>query len=341
MEYIYFIVRRILWSILVLAGLSIVIFLIARVIPGDPARIALGPLATPEQVANLRDQMGLNQPLFVQYGRYISGLLQGDLGKSLLTQRNVTQDLKGSFPATLELVLYTMLLAVLISIPTGVLAARYVNKMFDHISRVTSLFGVVVPSFFIALLLQLLAGYYLKLLPVTGRLDPNLSFAANITGIVTLDALLKGQIPVFLDALRHLLLPSIALAAATIGQITRLTRSSVIDVSRKDYIDAARAFGIPERVTTFKYMLKPAFIPTLTVLGLEFASLLGNAFLVEMVFGWPGMASYGVRAMLQKDFNAIMGVVMVIGAFFVFVNLLVDVLLGYFDPRLRLQGVKS
>lgn len=341
MEYIYFIVRRILWSILVLAGLSIVIFLIARVIPGDPARIALGPLATPEQVANLRDQMGLNQPLFVQYGRYISRLLRGDLGKSLLTQRNVTQDLSSSFPATLELVLYTTLIAVLIGIPTGVLAARYANKMFDHVSRITSLFGVVVPSFFIALLLQLLAGYYLKILPVTGRLDPNLSFAADITGIVTLDALLKGQIPVFLDALRHLLLPSIALAAATIGQITRLTRSSVIDVSRKDYIDAARAFGIPERVTTFKYMLKPAFIPTLTVLGLEFASLLGNAFLVEMVFGWPGMASYGVRAMLQKDFNAIMGVVMVIGAFFVFVNLLVDVLLGYFDPRLRLQGVKA
>jgi peptide/nickel transport system permease protein len=340
-EYTYFIIRRFLWSLLVLLGLSVVIFTVARVVPGDPARIALGPLATAEQVENLREKMGLNRPIYVQYWRYVQGLVQGDMGQSLLTQRSVTRDLRTAFPATLELVLTTMIIAVSVGLPTGVFAARYKDTAWDNIGRIVSLFGVVTPAFFIALLLQLLVGYYLSFLPVSGRLDPSIRFIPQLTGMVSIDALLRGEWRVLGDAMRHLLLPSLALAAATIGQIARLTRSSMIDVSRKDFIEATRAFGIPERVTTFKYMLKPSFIPTLTILGLEFASLLGNAFLVEMVFGWPGMASYGVRAILQKDFNAIMGVVMVTGAFFVFVNLLIDVLLGYFDPRIRLRGSQA
>jgi peptide/nickel transport system permease protein len=190
-------------------------------------------------------------------------------------------------------------------------------------------------------LLQLLVGYFLHFLPVNGRLSPSATFTPDITGMVLIDALLRGQPAAWLDGLRHLILPAVSLAAASLGQIARITRSSMIDVSRKDYVEAARAFGIPDFVTTFKYMLKPSFIPTLTILGLEFASLLGNAFLVEMVFGWPGMAAYGVRAILHKDFNAIMGVVMVTGAFFVLVNLLIDVLLGTFDPRIRIRGARS
>lgn len=341
MEYFFFIVRRLLWSVLVLVGLSIVIFLIARVVPGDPARIALGPLATAEQVTNLRHKMGLDRPLYVQYGRYVSGLVRGDFGQSLLTQRSVASDLRSAFPATLELVLVTILIAMALGIPTGVLAARFKDSWVDNVSRFLSLFGVVTPSFFIALLLQLLVGYFLHVLPVNGRLSPNASFTPDLTGLVLIDALIRGQPAVWLDGLRHLILPAVSLAAASLGQIARITRSSMIDVSRKDYVEAARAFGIPDLVTTFKYMLKPSFIPTLTILGLEFASLLGNAFLVEMVFGWPGMAAYGVRAILHKDFNAIMGVVMVTGAFFVLVNLLIDVLLGTFDPRIRIRGARS
>ncbi len=341
MEYFFFIVRRLMWSLLVLVGLSIVIFMIARVVPGDPARIALGPLATTEQVANLRHKMGLDRPLYVQYAVYIGGLVRGDFGQSLLTQRSVALDLRTAFPATLELVLATIVIATLLGIPTGVLAARFKDTWVDNIGRVVSLLGVVTPSFFIALLLQLLVGYYLHFLPVNGRLDPSVSFTPDITGLVLVDALIRGQPGVWFDGLRHLLLPAISLAAASLGQIARITRSSMIDVSRKDYVEAARAFGIPDLVTTFKYMLKPSFIPTLTILGLEFASLLGNAFLVEMVFGWPGMAAYGVRAILHKDFNAIMGVVMITGAFFVFVNLLIDVLLGTVDPRIRIRGARS
>ena len=341
MEYFFFIVRRLLWSVLVLIGLSIIIFLIARVVPGDPARIALGPLATAEQVTNLRHKMGLDRPLYVQYVRYVSGLVRGNFGQSLLTQRSVASDLRSAFPATLELVLATIVIAIGLGVPTGVLAARFKDSWVDNVSRVLSLFGVVTPSFFIALLLQLLVGYLLHVLPVNGRLSPSASFTPDITGLVLIDALLRGRPEVWLDGLRHIILPAVSLAAASIGQIARITRSSMIDVSRKDYVEAARAFGIPDLVTTFKYMLKPSFIPTLTILGLEFASLLGNAFLVEMVFGWPGMAAYGVRAILHKDFNAIMGVVMVTGAFFVLVNLVIDILLGYFDPRIRIRGARA
>lgn len=338
MEYTFFILRRLLWSLVVLFGLSIIVFVIARVIPGDPARMALGPTATAEQVSNLRKEMGLDQPILIQYGRYIVGVLRGDFGQSLLTRRSVNRDLQQSFPATLELVVATIILTFVIGVPFGILAARFKDSWVDNVSRIISLLGVVTPAFFIALLLQLLVGYNFSWLPVSGRLSANLRFSADLTGFMTIDSLLRGRLDVFIDTLRHLILPSIALAAASIGQITRITRASLIDVSRRDYVEAVRAFGIPEWQITLKYMLKPSFIPTLTILGLEFASLLGNAFLVELVFSWPGMASYGVRAILQNDFNSIMGVVLVTGVFFVLVNLLVDVLIGYVDPRIRIRG---
>lgn len=341
MEYASLILRRLAWSVVVLAGLSVVVFVIARMVPGDPARMALGPTASQAQVEQLRREMGLDRPLIVQYGRYLSGLLRGDLGDSLLTRRPVARDLRQAFPATLELVVATIVLTTLLGVPFGVLAARDKDGWFDGVARVVSLLGVVTPAFFLALLLQLLVGYNVAGVPVTGRLSADLRFTADLTGFVTIDAILRGRPDVFVDALRHLMLPTIALAAASIGQITRITRSSMIDVSRKDYVEAERAFGLPGWLVTFKYMLRPSSIPTITILGLEFASLLGNAFLVEMVFSLPGMASYGVRAILQNDFNAVMGTVLVTGLFFVAVNVLVDVLLGVIDPRIRLRGARA
>mgnify|MGYP003678455890 FL=1 len=168
-----------------------------------------------------------------------------------------------------------------------------------------------------------------------------MSYDANITGLILLDSLLQGRFDVFSEGARHLLLPTLALGMATMGQIARITRASMIDVSRQDYIEAARAFGVPARLRMFKYMLRPAFVPPLTITGLEFASLIGNAFVVELIFSWPGMASYGIRAIVQKDLNAIMGVVMVSGAFFVLVNLLIDVLVGVVDPRVRIRGSRT
>jgi peptide/nickel transport system permease protein len=327
-----------LWSLLVLAGLSVVIFVIARGMPGDPARMALGPRASQEQVEDLREKLGLDRPLIEQYGLFVSGLARGDLGKSLLTERPVNDDIRNTFAATFELVLVTITFAFLLGVPLGVAAARWKDRWPDNVVRLIAIFSAVTPSFFLALLLQILAGYVLHVLPTTGRLPPTMVFTPDLTGLVLIDSLLQGRLDAFAEGLRHILLPATALAAATMGQIARITRASMIDVSSQDYIEASRAFGVPEPVRVFKYMLRPSFVPPLTISGLEFASLIGNAFAVELVFSWPGMAAYGIRTILQKDLNAVMGVVMVSGVFFVMVNLLIDVLVGFVDPRVRIRG---
>lgn len=333
----FHVLQRAATLFLVFVGLAILIFVIARIVPGDPARIALGPLATAEQVAELRVEMGLEKPFFVQLWQFLSGLAQGDLGKSLLSSRPVMDDIRMALPATLELVLFTIFLQIVISIPLGVLAAVYRDSWVDNVTRVVSLIGVVTPGFVLAIILQLLASYYLTWFPVTGRLDQGIDFTASTTGLLLVDSVIQGRWDVFVDALRHIFLPSIALAAAGIGQVMRITRSAMIEVSGRDFIEAARAYGIPERVVILRYSLRVACVAPLTILGLEFASLIGNAFVVEFVFSWPGIASYGVRTILQKDLNAVIGVVLVSGVFFVFANLIIDILLGFIDPRQRLR----
>ncbi|MCK4681492.1 ABC transporter permease [Candidatus Bipolaricaulota bacterium] len=337
MKFVYFFIRRLLYSILVLVGLSVLIFIIARILPGDPARLALGPFASQEMVARLRHQMGMDQPLHLQYVAYVRGIFRGDLGLSFQTRRSVSLDIAHYLPATLELVLVAIIWVLIIGVPFGVLAGRYKDSWLDNISRVVAFVGVAVPPFVVGLIGQLIFSYGLGILPTTGRLSLLTPMPPARTGLLILDSLIAGNFRAFGDALIHILLPSLAIAMTGIGQITRLTRGSVSDVLGKDYIEAARAFGIPNRYVTFKYMLKPSFIPPLTVLGLTFASELGNAFLVEQVFSWPGMARYGIQAILRKDFNAIMGVVLIIGLAFVAVNFVVDVLAGYVDPRIRIQ----
>lgn len=341
MEFLVFLIRRALWSLLVLFGLSIVIFTIARIVPGDPARMALGPTASAAQVADLQEALGLNAPMVVQYGRFLVGLTQGELGRSLLTEQSVNADIRRTFPATLELVICTILMAFCLGIPLGVAAARWKDRWPDNLVRALAIGSAVMPAFFLALLLQILAGYVLNILPTTGRLPGGMIFEGGPTGLLMIDSLLVGRLDVFGEAVRHLLLPTIALGAATMGQIARITRASMIDVSRQDYIEAARAFGVPDRLRMFKYMLRPAFVPPLTITGLEFASLIGNAFVIELIFSWPGMAGYGIRAIVQKDLNAIMGVVMISGVFFVLVNLTIDVLVGVVDPRVRIRGGRT
>ena len=333
-----YLLRRALTLLLVLFGLSILIFIIARIVPGDPARIALGPLATATQVEELREEMGLNASFLVQLWSYLSGLVQGDLGKSLLTSRPVMDDIRGALPATFELVFVTIILQIFISIPLGVMAAIYRNTWIDNLLRVISLIGVVTPGFVLAIILQLVAAHYLGFLPVTGRLDGGIDFEANFTGLLLIDGTLTGRFDVVLDAIRHLFLPAIALSAAGIGQVMRITRTAMIEVSSRDFVEATRAYGIPEKVVTFRYMLRVASVAPLTILGLEFASLIGNAFIVEFVFSWPGIASYGVRTILQKDLNAVIGVVLVSGVFFVVANLTIDIILGLLDPRHRLKA---
>ncbi len=338
---IWYLARRAFSLLLVFLGLAILIFVIARIVPGDPARIALGPLATANQVAEMRTEMGLDLPFVQQLWNYLSGLARGDLGKSLLTSRDVMSDIRHALPATFELVLFTIILQIALSIPLGVLAAVYRDTWVDNVTRVISLIGVVTPGFVLAIILQLIASYHLTFFPITGRLDTALNFKADTTGLLLIDSILAGRWDVWTDALRHLLLPSLALAAAGVGQVMRITRSSMIEVANRDFIEASRAYGIPERVITFRYMLRLACVAPLTILGLEFASLIGNAFIVEFVFGWPGIASYGVRTILHKDLNAVIGVVLVSGVFFVVMNLFIDVLLGIIDPRHRMREASN
>ena len=237
-----YLLRRALTLLLVLFGLSILIFIIARIVPGDPARIALGPLATATQVEELREEMGLNASFPVQLWSYLSGLVQGDLGKSLLTSRPVMDDIRGALPATFELVLVTIILQIFISIPLGVMAAIYRNTWIDNLLRVISLVGVVTPGFVLAIILQLVAAHYLGFLPVTGRLDGGIDFEANFTGLLLIDGTLAGRFDVVLDAIRHLFLPAIALSAAGIGQVMRITRTAMIEVSSRDFVEATRAW---------------------------------------------------------------------------------------------------
>lgn len=327
-----YLLRRTLHLIPVVLGLSVLIFVVSRIIPGDPVRLALGLEATQEQVDQLRRQMGLDRPLVLQYATYLAGALRGDFGYSLRTHRNVAQDLRDFFPATLELTSLAMLIAVVIGMPLGILAAVRKDELPDHTSRVVALAGVALPRFWLAILLQLALAYHLRLLPVIGR-GP--APPVEITGLYLVDSLLAARFDAFWTSLKHLAMPAFALSVGTLAQVMRLIRAGMIEEMRRDYALAARSYGLPPNLIIYKYLLKNAFTATLTILGLSYGFLLGNAFLVETVFAWPGLAFYGVDALRYKDFNGVIAVTLVIGTAYAVVNLLTDLLYGYFDPRIR------
>jgi len=336
-----FLLRRLFLSIFVLVGISILIFIIARVVPGDPARLALGPNAPQETVDTLRKEMHLDKSLPVEYFYWVKGVVRGDFGKSLVSKRDVADDIREYLPATLELSLFSAMFMVVLAIGLGVLAARYRDSWVDTLIRITSYFGVAVPAFVLAMLFLLVFGYYWPVLPVIGRISANVGSVHRISGFVVLDSLLSGNIPAFLDSLKHLLAPAIALALGVSFQEARITRSAMVDNMNKDFLAAERGYGIPERVVMFKYLLKPSFIPTVSVMGLDIASLVSNAFLVELIFNWPGLSRYAVSAMLNKDLNAISAAIVVFGLVFIVVNIVVDVIVSYLDPRIRLGGTKE
>jgi peptide/nickel transport system permease protein len=319
-------------------GLSVLIFTLTRVIPGDPVRLALGPAATESQVQMARAEMGLNDPVHVQYIDWIVGVFTGDWGMSLRTNHNVFNDILVRLPATVELVGVALIIAILIAIPFGVIAGTHQNRFQDQISRLTALFGVSMPRFWVAILLQVVFVAWLGLLPLTSRLSDGITAPPPVTRFYLVDSLLAGQWNTFLDALAHIIMPATSLALATIAVVMRLIRSEMIEQESKDYILAARAQGLPNNLIEYKYMLKNAFNSSLTIIGLQVGFLIGNAFLVETVFVWPGMARYGVEAILFQDFNAIVGVTLVTGFVYVGANLVVDLLYGYLDPRVIQRG---
>ena len=341
MGFLLFIGRRIFQSIFVLLGLSILIFIIARIMPGDPARVAVGARAPDWVVENLREQMHLNDPLPVQYGYWLRDALQGDFGISLFTRRNVADDVREFLPASLELVFISGIIAGVGGISLGAISARFKDTWVDNLLRVFSYFGVVTPAFVFAILFLLLFGLALKWLPPIGRLSDGIPKPPMITGMITFDALLAGQFATFWDAFKHLLMPALALAMGALAQEARITRSSMADNLSKDYIAAERALGIPERVIMGRFLLKPSLIPTISVFALDFAAGLSNAFLVELIFNWPGLSRYGMNAMLRKDLNAISAVILILGITFTIANIIVDLVVGGLDPRIRLSAGRS
>ena len=285
--------------------------------------------------------MHLNDSLVVQYGYWLRDAIHGDFGLSLVTQRPVTTDILEFFPASLELVLFAGLLSAVGGIGLGIVSARHKDTWIDNVVRLFSYAGIVTPSFVFAIFFVLIFGWMLNWLPIIGRVSEQVAMPPTITGLVTVDALLAGQFQTFFDAWKHLLLPALALAMGSIAQEARITRSSMADNLSKDYIASARALGVSERDIMNRFLLKPSLIPTVSILGLDIAATFSIAFLVELIFNWPGLARYGMQAMLHKDLNAISAVILVLGAIFITVNIIVDIIVVWLDPRIRLGGERS
>ncbi|WP_145139901.1 ABC transporter permease [Roseomonas gilardii] len=333
---IRYILRRILLLVPVLVGLSILVFCIARLLPGDPVRLAAGPNASAADIASVAREFGLDRPFVVQYWDYATGLLRGDWGVSIFTRRPVAEDLAVYLPATLELVLAAMILAVGLGIPAGLLAAVYRNRWPDFLSRTVSLGAISMPRFFLGLVFQLAFAMWLGWLPLSGRFPLTEDPPPTITGFLTFDALASGNLHAFGVALQYLALPAIAMCLSPLATIMRMMRASTIEVLGQDYVTTERALGLPGRQILFKYVLKNAVSATLTVIGLYFGWLLGGTVLVETVFDWPGIGLYATQAVLSQDFMPIIGVTLCIGALFITVNLIVDLLYGLLNPRVRL-----
>jgi peptide/nickel transport system permease protein len=332
-----YIARRAVSLILVLLGMSVLTFVISRVIPADPAVAAAGmsSAAGPEEIAALRRTMGLDQPLPVQYFRYITGVLQGDLGRSILNQRPVTADLAIFLPASIELSLVSVLLYVPLGIVIGILAARRAGGVTDALTRLLAILGVSVPIFWAALLLQWLFYRNLRWFPAGGRLGDAFITPPPVTGFFLIDTLLVGDTAAFMDVVHHLALPALTLVLANLALIVRMTRSSLLEVLRSDYVRTARAKGLGEWVVLRRHALANAMVPVITVIGVQFASLITYVFLVEVVYSWPGIGTYAVRAIVGLDFEPIMAVTLIFSAIYVLVNFLVDMSYLFIDPRIR------
>jgi len=339
MRKLEFVIRRIAMSILVLVGLSVITFTLARVIPSDPAALYIGPHPNPGDLERTREKLGLNRPLPVQYAYYVRDLLRGDLGDSIATKRPVLQEIGDRWPASLELLLTAMIFAVLVGVPLGVLSAQLQGSPFDVAVRTLSIVGVSMPAFWAGLLLQVVFFRNLHLLPLAGRFDTDLRFSSPIqplTGFYLIDSAVTGNWIAFKDVAWHTVLPAVTLAAYPIGLIARMTRATMIEVLSQDYIRTARAYGTPEWFTIYFYALKNAIGPTLTVIGLTLAYALTGTFFIEIVFNWPGLGLFTVHSLLNTDHPAIMGITLLAAAGYVIINLMVDVAQAWIDPRISL-----
>jgi len=318
----------------VLLGMSLVVFFMIRAIPGNPAQVILGQKATKEAVAALTHKLGLDQPWYVQYVKYLGGLLQGDLGESIRTGSAVANEIWPYLAATLELSLAAMLIAIVIGVNAGIISAWFQNSWFDYVAMVLALVGVSMPIFWLGLMEQWAFAIQLDWLPTSGREDIR-NPVEPITHLYLVDTLLQGNTDQFVQVLQHLILPSVALATIPMAIIARITRSSMLEVMKSDYIRTARAKGLSMFWVVYKHSLKNAIIPVLTVIGLQTGLLLGGAILTETIFSWPGIGRYIYDAIGYRDYPVIQSGILIVATIFIFINLIVDLLYAAVDPRIK------
>jgi len=329
-----YIIRRILLLIPVLLGVSIIIFSIMRVFSPDPASIVLGQHATAEKMVEWRDANGLNDPVPVQYIEYMKGIFKGDFGASYYSKTSVAKEVFSRFPATIELAMCAIIVASIVGIFLGVISAVKKNSIIDNMSMITALIGVSMPIFWLGILLIILFSGILGWVPAQGRIETLLR-PSGVTGFYLVDSLLEGDLESFGSALKHLVLPTVTLAMYSMAIIARMTRSTMLETLSKDYIRTARAKGISESRVIKKHALSNALIPIVTVIGIQLGYLLGGAVLTETVFAWPGIGKFTVEAIMKSDFPIVQGVVLLVAVIFVVMNLVVDIIYAFLDPRIK------
>ncbi|NKE08189.1 ABC transporter permease subunit [Mesobacillus selenatarsenatis] len=327
-------VRRIFSLIPVLLGLSLIVFFMIRAIPGDPAQVILGQLATKEAIADLTRELGLDQPWYIQYFTYLGGLLTGDLGESLRTKSAISSEIWPYLAATMELSFVAMLIAIIIGVNAGIVSAWFQNSWFDYGAMIFALIGVSMPIFWLGLMEQWMFAINLDILPTSGREEVRNPVDA-ITNFYIIDTLIQGRTDQFVEVLKHLVLPAMALATIPMAIIARITRSTMLEVMRSDFIRTARAKGLSMFWVVYKHSLKNAIIPVLTIIGLQTGLLLGGAILTETIFSWPGIGRYIYEAINYRDYPVIQSGILIIALIFVMINLVVDLLYAAIDPRIK------
>ncbi len=337
MGYLDYLARRIALVIPTLIGVSLISFMLTVLLPGNPALVKAGPFATPEYLAEMKKQMGLDRPLPEQYYRYVRGLFRGDLGESSSTGRPVAQDFFQRLPATLELTLFSLIIAMAVGIPLGILSAVHRDSLIDHFGRFLGIAGVAMPTFWTGLLFVYVFFYLLNVAPPPlGRLDAGITPPSGVTGLYVIDSLFAGDWTALRSSLYHLMLPASTLGLSVMAPIARMVRATMLETLESDYVKAAWAAGLPRRVVIYGDAFRNALVPLITILGIVFGFLMSGNAVVEMVFAWPGIGHYAVTALMTKDSAPIQSFVLFVAVLYVGVNLVVDLLYGIVDPRIRL-----
>ena len=337
MAFLRYLLQRLLLVIPTLIGVSLITFTLTYILPGNPAVVRAGPFVTAEVIAEMEKEMGLDQPAHVQYARYMSGIFKGDLGTSASTGRPVLEDFMQRLPATLELTLASLIIAIGVGVPLGVLSAVHRDTVVDHVGRVVAVTGVAMPTFWTGLLGIYILFYMLDLAPAPlGRLEPGVAAPATITGMYVIDGLLTGNWTAVRSALAQLMLPAGALGFSVMAPVARMVRTTMLEILESDYIKAAWAAGLPNRRVIYGDALRNALIPVVTTLGIVFGFLMSGNAVVESVFAWPGIGNYAIAALMTKDSGPIQSFVLFVAVMFVTVNLVIDLVYGLVDPRIRL-----